>query len=179
CNEKESNRTQSQNRRCEEVQDRDDRHTDGAFHTLTFPPALRIAQEAVSHHSYRFRASGVTIGSLVQRDSFLNRDLDGCGASSSNSLVVSCSVYRRYDNSRAAHSPSLGRRGLRGHPNCGSHGDSSRRLGPERRLPAVLQQTRRIRLPQGQRSEIARLYIDVDDAYSVASGPRFLHFPIL
>jgi len=45
--------------------------------------ALRNADEAESHRSCKLGANGVTIGSIVQTV-FVNRGLDGCGASSNN-----------------------------------------------------------------------------------------------
>jgi hypothetical protein len=77
------------------------------------------------------------------------------------------------DSSRAFLSDILGMRGLRGHPNCGSHGGPNRRLGPERWLPAALQLLGHTRWQKGQPLEILRLCIDVHDA-CVASGPCFL-----
>lgn len=93
----------------------------------------------------------------------LNRDLDGRGASSSNSFGVCGSVCRIRDRTRAVLLSSRGRRDLRGHPNCGSHGGLNRRPGFER--PAAWQPPRCVRLAPGQPSEIVRLRIDIEDAY--------------
>jgi hypothetical protein len=67
-NEKESDRAQGQSRRSKERQNRYDCHTCGAFHALTLPQALRIAQEAESHRTSGLQASGVTIGSLARSE---------------------------------------------------------------------------------------------------------------
>jgi hypothetical protein len=166
-NEKESDRAQGQARRSKERQDRYDCHTRGAFHAFSLPQALRIAEEAEAHCSSRLRTSGVTIGTLGKRNTFLNHDLDGCGASSSNAADVCASVCRTRDNSRAVRSGSLGRRVLRGHPSCDNPCGLYRRLGAEHLLPAVLQQLRWCHLPQGQRSRTAKRCNRVRGAYRV------------
>jgi hypothetical protein len=93
----------------------------------------------------------------------LNRDLDGRGASSNNPFGVCGSVCRIRDNFRDVRSGNRGRRDLRGHPSCGSHGGLNRRPGLER--PGVWQPKLCTRLPPGQPSEIVRLRVDIEGAY--------------
>ena len=99
--------------------------------------------------------------------SLLNRDLDDCGATSSNSSALCGATCHTGDSPRAAAPSSLDRRDLRAHPSCGSHGDASRRFGPGRRLVAV-QRPRSVCLPSAQPLRIVHLRIDVRGAYSRA-----------
>ena len=95
---------------------------------------------------------------------FVNRDLDGYGASSSNSAALCGATCCTRDIPRVVLLGSVGRRGLRVRPNCGSRGDASRRLAPERSL-AVLLRPRLIHWPQAPPLGIARLRNDLQGAY--------------
>jgi hypothetical protein len=101
--------------------------------------------------------------SLVRQNTLLSRDPDGRAASSSNSFDVCGSVCRIRDKTRAVPLSSRGRRDLRDHPSCGSHGGLNRRPGLER--PGAWQPPRCVRFRPGQPSEIVRLHIDIEGAY--------------
>ena len=74
---------------------------------------------------------------LSSQDVFVNRDLNGYGASASNSAALCGATCCTRDIPRVVLLGSVGRRGLRVRPNCGSRGDASRRLAPERLLTVL------------------------------------------
>jgi hypothetical protein len=101
------------------------------------------------------------------RNSLVNRDLGGCGASSSNGVDNYVSAARTTDKSRGVRAGRPGRPGPRGHSSRGNHGAMSRRHGPGHGHRLALPRRRWSRLPQRLPLSKALLRIDVLGAYIV------------
>ena len=95
---------------------------------------------------------------------FVNRDLYGDGANSSNSAALCGATCCTRDTPGVVLRGNFGRRGLRVHPNCDSRGDANRRLAPERSL-AVLPRPRLIHWSQALPLGTARPRNDLQGTY--------------
>ena len=101
------------------------------------------------------------------RNSLVNRDLGGCGASSSNGVDNYVSAARTRHKFRGVRAGMTGRPGPHGHSSRGNHGAMSRRHGPGHGRRLALQRRRWNRLPQRPPSGKVLLRIDVLGAYIV------------
>jgi hypothetical protein len=101
------------------------------------------------------------------RNAAVNRDLDDCGASSSNRADTYVSDARRQDKSGGVGSGRPGMRGPRARPSCDSRGATSRRHGPGHVHRWGLQRRQWSRLPQRSPSGKVLLRIALLGAYIV------------
>jgi hypothetical protein len=106
------------------------------------------------------------------REPLVNRDLDDCGASSSNGVDIYVSAARTRHKPRGVRAGMPGRRGPRDHSIRGNHGATSRRHGPDHVHRLGLQWRQLSRLPQKPPLRKVLLRIGVLGAY-VFSGPQF------
>ena len=97
----------------------------------------------------------------------VNRDLDDCGASSSNCADIYVPDARRQDKPRDVGSGRPGMRGPRARPSCDNRGATSRRRGPARGHRWALQRRPWSCLPQTMPSKKVLLRIALLGAYIV------------